>query len=223
MKPVIGITPTTDGEKYRINHEYCDAVIKSGGTPVILPYDIENIDEILLSVDAVLLSGGGDIHSQFYGEELHGLAKDIHKERDEFEIGLCHSALQLNKPLLCICRGMQVLNVATGGTIIQHIAAHSQKQDKSIATQEIKVVKNTPLYDIFKKQQIMVNSLHHQAVFKLGTDIEVCAEFSDGIIEAIYHKGAKFALGVQWHPESMIDSAEQQKIFDAFVKSAEVD
>lgn len=219
MRPVIGITPVSDGDKYRIKHDYCGAVIKSGGTPVILPYDIQNIGELLLSVDAVLLSGGGDVHARFYNEELHGLAKDVDEVRDEFEIALCNGALKLNKPLLCICRGMQVLNVAAGGTLIQHIAGHSQKQERHMATQEIVIKKNTPLYNIFKKNRIMVNSLHHQALLHLGDCIEPCAESSDGIIKAIYCRDVKFALGVQWHPEAMIEDEEQQKIFDRFIKA----
>ncbi len=216
MKKFILIVPSNDNEKFFINKHYINN-IKSFNIPYyICDYNIKNIDYNLIG--GILLTGGGDIEPTFYNEEKHIKTNDIYIERDMFEICLLKEALERRIPTLAICRGMQVMNVAFGGNLIQHIEGHSQKEDKSIATHYVNIKKKSILYNILKKDIIRVNSVHHQIVNKVAKNFNVCAT-CENIVEAIeYNDNNLFFIGVQWHPEALNDEYNK-KIFTYFVKN----
>ncbi len=217
MKPFILISPSFDNSisKYTLNKFYTEAIVKSGGIPLIVPYEsISYIDEILDKVDGIVLSGGGDIHARFFNEELDEKASFIYEFRDEFEIKLCQNALERDMPIFCICRGVQLLNVAIGGTLKQHIDGHVNATDD--LTHKIDVVPNSYFTELFGKESFVVNSIHHQALRDISENVEVLA-YSNDIIEAIRLKDKKFVVGVQYHPERTYENVESKKLFDAFV------
>ncbi len=222
MKPVIAITPNFNKPKntFTLNKDYADAIIKAEGVPYIPAYyDEKHIEEILSRCQGLILSGGGDIHARFFAQELHPKANSVNTERDIFELRLCLAALERNFPMLCICRGMQVLNVALGGDILQHIEGHSFR--KPSKTHAINVNKNTRLHEIFQCDKIQVNSRHHQSVGLPGKSIKITGFSEDGIVEAIEFEKAGFCIGLQWHPETMVKNHDQQLLpFKALVDYA---
>ncbi|MCS7385251.1 MAG: gamma-glutamyl-gamma-aminobutyrate hydrolase family protein [archaeon GB-1867-005] len=235
MKPIIGITCSYDWNKgyFRLNRAYVTAIERAGGVPIILPsISPDNIREIVGIVDGVLLSGGVDIDPHLYGEKpIHKMGK-IDPDRDLFEIELTKEVLRRELPLLAICRGIQVLNVAAGGTLYQDIESQVKGSIKhkwhtpsgldappSYPTHIVKIKAGSMLHKIFGKQELRVNSFHHQAVKDVGKKFIATAWAEDEVIEAIEYTGSSFILGVQWHPEWMMNS-EMMKIFEEFVKRA---
>lgn len=235
MKPIIGITCSYDWNKgyFRINRAYVTAIERAGGVPIILPsISPDNVREIVGIVDGVLLSGGVDIDPHLYGEKpIHKMGK-IDPDRDLFEIELTKEVLRRELPLLAICRGIQVLNVAAGGTLYQDIESQVKGSIKhkwhtpsgldappSYPTHIVKIKAGSMLHKIFGKQELRVNSFHHQAVKDVGKKFIATAWAEDEVIEAIEYTGSSFILGVQWHPEWMMNS-EMMKIFEEFVKRA---
>ncbi len=221
MKPFILISPSFDDSisKYTLNKFYTEAIEKSGGIPLLIPYEsINYIDEILDKVDGVVLSGGGDIHAKFFNEELDEKAGFINVFRDEFEIKLCQKALERDIPILCICRGVQLLNVANGGSLKQHIDGHVNSTDDLMHS--IKIVENSYFDKLFGELEFEVNSIHHQALKTVCDNVEILA-YSDNIIEAIKLKDKKFVVGVQYHPERIYGKVESKILFDEFVKQCE--
>lgn len=226
MKPLIGITPNIrKSGKFAIHKSYAAGVTNAGGLPVILPYNPENAKDYLQNISGLILSGGGDVDPCHFGEEKHPLTGSINADRDSFELTLCRLALEMDMPVLGICRGSQVLNVARGGTLVQHIDHHRCARDPKLPhvrwqTYFHSVKLQGKLREVVGKDEIQVNSIHHQVVGKLGTDVYVNASAGD-ITEAIEVKGKKFALGVQWHPEALAGIDENNAaIFEAFVKAA---
>lgn len=223
MKPFILVTPSFNengnNSKYMLNNYYTKAVLDSGGIPLLTPYEnIEFVDEILDKVSGLILSGGGDIHSSFFNEELDERACYINEIRDEFEINLCLKAIERNMPILAICRGCQLLNVALGGNIHQHIDGHVDPQDDDL-THKISVVENSLFDRLYDNKTFNVNSIHHQCIDKYSDDIEILA-YCDDIIEGIRLKNKKFIVGVQYHPERIYNKTKESKIlFDEFIKS----
>jgi len=235
LKPIIGITCSYDWNKgyFRLNRAYVTAIERAGGVPIILPsISPDNIREIVGIVDGVLLSGGVDIDPHLYGEKpIHKMGK-IDPDRDLFEIELTKEVLRRELPLLAICRGIQVLNVAAGGTLYQDIESQVKGSIKhkwhtpsgldappSYPTHIVKIKAGSMLHKIFGKQELRVNSFHHQAVKDVGKKFIATAWAEDEVIEAIEYTGSSFILGVQWHPEWMMNS-EMMKIFEEFVKRA---
>ncbi len=220
MKPLILITPTYDKDisKYMLNDFYSKAVFKSGGIPLISTYENkDNIDEILGKIDGIVLSGGGDIHSKFFYEELDEKSRGINILRDEFEVELCKTAIERDIPLFCICRGIQVLNVAIGGKIFQHIEGHFEENNDDLM-HEIEVMPNSYFQELFTHNKFMVNSIHHQAVDVCTESVEILAK-SGEITEAIKLKDRKFVVGVQYHPERIYENSESKILFDEFVNA----
>lgn len=224
MLPVIGITPDYDSisNKFRIHEDYVSAVIDAGGYPIML-FAQETIPTF---IDGIIFSGGGDIDPLLFDEEPLKESGEISPLRDSFEISLCKLAIQNKLPILGICRGMQVLNIALGGTIYQDISVqtnstlkHSQQAPRSYGTHSIEVKNHTLLSSLWEKEKTTVNSFHHQAVALLGDGFQICAKSQDGLTEAIEHTKNPFTLGVQWHPEAM-KTKEQKKLFYAFIKAA---
>ena len=226
MRPLIGITPNIrKSNKFVLHKSYTSGVIDAGGLPIILPYSTENAKEYLQNVSGLILSGGGDIDPVHYNEDVHPKTEPPNAARDEFELTLCRLALEMDIPLLGICRGSQVLNTACGGILIQHIDNHRcardpQQPNLCWQTYLHSVKLQGKLREIIGKDEIRVNSIHHQVVGKPGTDVYINAITDDEIIEAIEVKGKKFALGVQWHPEALAGSDKNHAaIFEAFVNA----
>lgn len=228
MKPIIGVTLDWDKGVYQVNETYIKAIIEAGGIPVCLPYvEEEDGDQIIHAIDGLLLTGGGDIHPFFFGEEPKPKLGKVITNRDEREIQWTKLALQRNIPIFGICRGLQILNVALGGTIYQDIYAeykgelllHTQTCPRNEAFHFVALQEKSKLKQILKSEKIKVNSFHHQALKDVAKDLEVVGTASDGIIEAVEHKSYPFCIGVQWHPEAFaIEGMEQSKtLFQAFI------
>ncbi|MDE6873803.1 MAG: gamma-glutamyl-gamma-aminobutyrate hydrolase family protein [Lachnospiraceae bacterium] len=229
-KPVIGVMPQYSAESGRImvTANYFHAVRQAGGIPVLLPLFSEcfDIEGILDRFDGFLFPGGPDINPLLFGEETLPECGNIVPERDTLELGLMSGILRSGKPVFGICRGIQVMNVALGGTLFQDIPSqtgeqkvgHYQKAGNAVLTHSVRVEKNTLLYDIVKKERITVNSFHHQSCKILGEGLVLNASAADGIIEAAALKNHRFFLGVQWHPEHLygLDDA-MTKVWDTFV------
>lgn len=206
--------------------DYTRAIEKSGGCPVILPVmkNYDNINPILEKIDGILFTGGTDIAPKFYGEmPSHGLG-EIVPPRDEQEIRLAKKVLlEMDIPVLGICRGIQVLNVAMGGSVYQDIISKGFKlhftptKCRNAAAHTVKVEPDTLLADISGAKELSVNSFHHQAVKDLALGLIPAAMSDDGLVEAFTMEGNRYVLAVQWHPEMMYDNDEQQKIFHSFV------
>jgi len=221
-RPVIGITGNYEDLACKLGKGYYQSVIAAGGVPLIIPpsADKDVLMNTLDHIDALILSGGGDINPLYAGEEpvpgLHG----INQERDLPELLITRLAYNRQLPMLGICRGIQTLAVALGGKVCQDITAtvkHSQDADRSEPTHSVNVVEDSTLFNIYKEQRLMVNSFHHQAVEDAGSKFRVVATALDGIVEAIESAEMKSILGVQWHPECMDDG---QPLFQWLVGEA---
>jgi putative glutamine amidotransferase len=236
-RPVIGILASIlsmqsphslSQERDYINHEYVTSILKADAVPVLLPIlnQREAIRRQVELVDGILISGGYDVYPLLYGEEPHIRLEGICPERDEYEIEVIKIADQLKKPILGICRGLQILNVAFGGTLYQDLSLyeqkidiqHSQKSRLDIPFHTVDLIPNTKLCEIFGESFIVTNSSHHQAVKKLAPGFIVNAKAKDQLIEGIEKPDSPFVLGVQWHPEMMTERHPiMMKLFNAFV------
>lgn len=228
MKVLIGVSCGRDINTNRlfVNQDYLKALRAFGAFPLILDMDFISKEELSL-LDGVLLTGGGDVDPLFFKEEpLYNLGF-IDPIRDNFEIKLTRACLYLKIPLLGICRGMQIINIAAGGDIYQDIYTqkkdsfdHQQKSERGFSSHSVEIVEGTLLEDILGAREIRVNSFHHQAVKNIGLNFKVSANSKDNLAEALEGKEDNFVLGVQWHPEAMWkDDIFSQKIFQAFIKS----
>lgn len=229
MKPTIGITCSVDEDSARLNDAYYRALEGAGAVPVLIPAysDSENILELVGLLDGVLFSGGVDLDPHSYGEEpIKGLGQ-ITPNRDEIEIKLCQQFFKLKKPIFGICRGIQLINVALGGSLYQDIYSqrqnvlkHSQDAPSYHPTHKIHLIENTFIHSVFQKSEILVNSFHHQAIKNLAPVLKATAHSEDNVIEAVENTDMdSFVLGVQWHPERMFQKyREQARLFEAFVE-----
>ena len=211
--------------------DYLASVEQAGARPRVLEVT-ESPRKVLAEVDGVLLTGGGDVDPVFYGEDRHPLTHDAEPGRDEFEIDLARRAMADGVPLLAICRGAQVLNVAAGGTLVQDIPSavdrdlgHSITEPKDQPCHDIEIVTGTRLSAVLGARMdagcsCRVNSRHHQSVGRPGDGLIVRARAGDGVIEAIEKPDAAFCIGVQWHPENFWQSGEFSPLFEAFVRAA---
>ena len=211
-----------------VNRSYVDSIVRAKGIPTIIPIieDEEIIKKMLESVDGIIMTGGVDVHPFRFNEEPIEKIGTISAERDDFDFTVMKYAAEMNKPILGICRGIQVINVYFGGTLIQDIPSqrssnilHSQTAEYHVATHKIQIVKDSIIYDMLGENS-EVNSFHHQAIDKLDKDFKVTATAKDGIVETIeYKKKDSFILGIQWHPELMsAKNVKMQNIFDMFVE-----
>ncbi|MCY0881427.1 MAG: gamma-glutamyl-gamma-aminobutyrate hydrolase family protein, partial [Firmicutes bacterium] len=235
MRPIIGITVARETKKGSAPREvvrttYVDAVQKSGGIPCLLP-NLLTSGELLQHCDGLLLTGGGDFSPQTYAQEMNGTLRDsISVERDETELALIAQANRLDMPIFGICRGIQAMVIAEGGSLIQDIPStfphssilHKQVQPREIPTHSVSVtMPESRLRRLVAKDRLIVNSFHHQAVDVLPERFVVTAQADDGIIEAVEALGERFYLGVQWHPEDLAPTIDwAQALFDDFVAQA---
>ncbi len=218
MRPHIGITSgIDDANLVNIHKNYCLAVSEAGGIPVVLPslYGGKEtvagwVKEITGRLDGLLLGGGGDIDPVYFEEEPLVETGQINAERDLFELSLARLALDLNLPVLAICRGMQVLNIVAGGDIWQDIhlgfknpIKHFQQAPRWYSTHTITVAGGSLLHDCLGRRLLRVNSFHHQAVRRIAPGFKVCARTVDGVVEGIESTLHDFVLGVQFHPEHL--------------------
>jgi putative glutamine amidotransferase len=223
--PVIGVTRCSRLE------DYLASVEQSGARARVLEVS-ESPRALIDTLDGVILTGGGDVDPVLYGEERHPTVEDAEPGRDEFEIDLARRAMAGDMPLLAICRGAQVLNVAAGGTLVQDIPSavktdlsHSVKDPRNCLAHPIQITRGSRLHNALGAAvdaacTCRVNSRHHQSVGQLGTQLVASAVAPDGVIEAIEAPHATFCVGVQWHPENFWRTGEFRPLFDAFVEAA---
>ena len=209
-RPVIGITGNYEDLTCKLGRGYYQSVVEAGGVPVVIPpvADKHVIINTLEHIDALILSGGGDINPLWAGEEPSPRLHGINQERDLPELLIARLAYNRQIPMLGICRGIQTLATAFGGKVSQDICdvatvKHSQDADRSEATHSVTIEQDSTLFNIYKEDKLMVNSFHHQAVAEAGDKFRVVAKSADGIVEAMESAEFKSILGVQWHPECL--------------------
>ena len=240
LRPLIGITAFTTHHAefphiplYALTQKYVSAVESAGGAPVILPPGLEDdsLRAIFGRIDGLLLSGGGDVDPACYGEAPHPTLTGLSAERDRIELALARLAANQDKPLLTICRGIQVLNVALGGSLVQDIPSQlpgsltHMFDQKTVArekiTHRVAVAPETQLRQVLGADQAGVNSWHHQSIKQLAPGLRIAASAPDGVIEAVEMPGHRYTIGVQWHPEWLYDrQPEMKRLFEALVQAA---
>jgi putative glutamine amidotransferase len=246
MSAVIGVTASLRedvdavaqrplGRFVRADLDYVEGVVGAGGVPVVFPPvgGARGAQVLLGGIDGLLLSGGSDLHPSYYGEEAVPELGVTIPERDAFEMSLVEQALRRGIPIFGICRGMQVLNVALGGTLYQDLPSqmdhsvllgHRQETPKWQPTHEVDVDGGSQVAGIMGTGELKVNSYHHQAVKDLATGLVAVAQAPDGVVEAVEWRdlSQRWLVGVQWHAEAMRDvGPEHRKLFEAHVAAAE--
>lgn len=235
-RPVIGISSSIiidssgDFAGYRrsyVNTDYISSVIKNGGLPLIIPFneDEEVIRQQMELADGLLLSGGQDVSPMHYGQEPSQRIGDTFPERDLYEYRLIREAMRAQKPILGICRGIQILNTYFKGTLYQDLShidgdilKHNQQRFPRQVTHRAYLEEGTRLRELFGVDRLMVNSFHHQALHELGEGLKISARASDGVIEGVEKPDYPFLLAVQWHPEMLHESCtEMNKLFQSFI------
>lgn len=229
-KPIIGITSSYNEGRYCLFTTYSSAISSQGGIPLIIPFtsDADTVEQIVDICDGILLSGGADIDPKFYGEEIYNDTVVVGKFRDEFELLTFSLARRKNKPIMAICRGMQLINVALGGSLYQDLPSqyesdiiHAQPAPKTEPWHSVNTVKDTPLYRLAKSEVMTANSFHHQAVKRLGDGLVPMAYADDGIVEAMYCEGDEYVRAYQWHPERLYTIDENNRlIFRDFINAS---
>ncbi len=233
--PLIGVsTSITVGaspERAYVNSTYLHAVQQAGAVPVPLPPQLSaaSLQRLGAELDGLLLTGGGDMDPALWGEAPHPKLYDVAPSRDTLETSALHLALGRSLPVLAVCRGLQVLNVALGGTLYQDVATepgtqlpHSQKEPRDQPTHKVKVASGSRLAETLGADELEVNSMHHQAIHRLGRGLTAVAWAPDQLVEgAEWDDPARFVLGVQWHPEELVGHSEPaRRLFSALVAAA---
>jgi len=237
--PLVGIPSRSDQTSrsstpiFTQNRAYVEAVTAAGGAPVLIPLNLNEraLRAIYERLDGLLLAGGGDLDAKHYGEAIHEKCGQVDEARDVVELTLARWSLAEGLPVLGLCRGIQVLNVAAGGTLYQDIASlmpcslkhHDLGPDHSrkYLAHQVTINGDSRLAAILGQSQVGVNSMHHQTVKDLAPGFRVVARAPDGVIEAIEGHDHPFALAVQWHPEELVEDAPpMRRLFEEFVSVA---
>jgi len=227
-RPVVGITTYVTPAKWSyweldaalVPADYVRAVERAGGRALLIPPSDDGVDETLDAVDGLVFSGGADLDPTLYGQEAHPETFGVHEERDRSELALLEGALARDMPVLAICRGSQVLNVARGGDLVQHLpdVVGDEKHKHTpgtFADHDVDLEPGTKLAAVLG-DRAPVKSHHHQGFGKVGAGLRVAAHADDGTIEAVEDPAQRFALGVLWHPEA----GEDVKLFEGLVAAA---
>ena len=230
IKPLIGIGTDillTEGERDRafVYTTYCEAVRRAGAIPLLIPPQPENVDELLSRIDGLLLAGGFDCDPAAYGEEPHPTVETMDTRRQSNDLALAEAARKHDVPTLGICLGLQVMNVAAGGKLIQDIASQhdtdiehaSIPEDR--ARHDVIIEKGTKLASMVPAAELNVNSSHHQAIRDVGEGLRVNAHAPDGIVEGLEDPRHPFYVGVQWHPEDMTGEESASMLFHKFIEA----
>jgi putative glutamine amidotransferase len=228
VRPVIGITSYAEQARWGVWEApaaliplaYVSAIERAGGRPLLVPPSEDGIEETLAVLDGLLFSGGSDIDPDTYGAEAHPETNGVRPERDQAELALLEAALVRDMPVLAVCRGSQVLNVALGGDLVQHlpeVVGHEQHKHTPgvFADHDVEVLPGTKLQALVG-DHAPVKSHHHQGYGRIGDGLREAARAEDGTVEAIEDPERRFALGVLWHPEEGEDAA----LFEALVEEA---
>jgi putative glutamine amidotransferase len=218
-------------ERATLNGSYLRAVEAAGAAPVMVApqFGLETIESLMAGVAGLVLTGGGDVSPELYGEGPHTAASGISRERDAMELEALRVALDRQMPVLAICRGMQVLNVAMGGSLYQDLPTqcpsavnHAQTSDgvtaRGATTHDVSVEEGSRLAGVLGGTLLGTNSMHHQAVRQPGDGVVVAAWARDGVVEGLEMPGERWVMGVQWHPEELVATQEHaRRLFAAFV------
>ena len=231
MRPVVGIT-LGDGDEpgvHAMREDYVRSVEQADAVPVVLPpVSPGDVPSLLDRLDGVLLSGGVDVDPALYGQAPHPKLRRVNRRRDDFELALTREALRRDVPILAICRGHQVLNVATGGTLVQDVPSlikgaveHDGSGPRWRHAHWVEVTAPSRLREILGRDALPVNSIHHQAVDRVGEGLVVSARCpEDGVVEGLELPGRRFVVSVQWHPESFWNRPDSfQPLFDAHAEA----
>jgi len=213
--------------RYVSPQAYADAVLSAGGDPVFLPYTPEDrVSRVLDFADALVLSGGDfDVPPDYYGEEPHPKLGRIVRARSDFERALLLGALRRDTPVLAVCGGMQLLNALRGGTLVQDLSlrpntqVHEQPNNRAEPSHPVTVKEGSRLAQLTGKDQLEVNSTHHQVLGHVAPDLKASAVAPDGVVEAIEDPGRRFVLGIQWHPE-LLGTPVQLRLYEGLVDAA---
>ncbi len=234
-KPLIGITTRngkdSDGHPTTtLQHSYSNAVLQAGGIPMPIPSMLPADDflDLYSRLDGILFSGGGDVSLEYFNGSDHPRIGEVDEKRDTTEITLMRTAVQDKKPLLGICRGAQVMNVALGGTLYTHIidqlkGAIDHDYPGSLRrtiVHPVNVDESSRAAEIFGETLLHVNSLHHQGLKDIAPGLKVAGYAPDGLPEVVELSDHPYAVGVQWHPEWLTDQPAMQRLFKSFVKAA---
>ena len=231
MKPVIGVMPLWDElrDSLWMLPGYLDGISQAGGLPLIFPFtsDEEEISQLMDRCDGFLLTGGHDVSPDIYGEDPLPQLQECCRKRDDMELIVLRKAVEQDKSVLGICRGLQFINAALGGTLYQDLPTqrpsgveHHQSGAYDAPTHDVDLVADSPLCRYLGKTSMKVNSYHHQGVKDLADSLSVMGTAPDGLTEALYRPSSRFLWAVQWHPEFMFRTdADSREIFRAFVES----
>ena len=228
MKPVIGMLSVVNENKIAsVAHTYADAIEAAGGLPLLLPYVTldETFAEFAARCDGFLFTGGADLDPKHYGEQTKPTCGTIQPYRDELELRAFEKIFATGKPIMGICRGVQTINVALGGTLYQDIPTevetamvHQQTQGQFEFSHSVNVLPATPLHGLVGTDRMCANSFHHQSIKDLGRGLKLAALADDGVVEAVYLEGDRYLRAYQWHPERLWRGSEQNKVlFDDFI------
>lgn len=232
-KPFIGILPHLNTEKmdYLVRSGYLDAVMETGGIPIMFPptLDGDTVRQLTHICSGFIFAGGQDVAPALYGEAPLPECGETLPDRDKAEGMVLEIALHENKPILGICRGEQFINVYLGGTLYQDIPSqigseltHNQPSAEGEPIHEVVIEHDSPLFSLLERERLPVNSYHHQAIKSLAPDLKVMARATDGLIESFYMPEKRFLWAVQWHPELTFYSDENgQKLFAAFMQAVQ--
>ncbi|MDR0322733.1 MAG: gamma-glutamyl-gamma-aminobutyrate hydrolase family protein [Treponema sp.] len=232
-KPLIGVVPLWDEEKDSLwmLPGYMDGIEQAGGLPVMLPLttDRSSLEQICRTVDGLLFTGGQDVAPSLYREEKTKYCGEICPQRDKMEaVLLSLFVMEMDKPAFGICRGIQFFNALLGGTLYQDLPAqfkgapklhHHQKKPYDKPSHKVKIKTGSPLHILLGADEIDVNSCHHQGVKELSKELVCMATAEDGLVEAVFVPGRRFAWAVQWHPEYSLNDEYSQKLFLSFVNA----
>jgi len=230
MKPLIGITSrfSSENKRYNLPDAYAKAIQRNGGTPIVIPplYEAE-YQQLYESVDGVLFTGGPDVDPILYGEEPLPKQGGIEPMRDDFEFKLAKIALDGPKPVFGICRGLQVLNAAAGGTLIQDIGSqvddplkHRQEAKAWYGTHHVRLEQGSTLHRLYGKDKVLTNTFHHQACKDPAPGFTATGWAGDNVVEVLEIESEPWKLCVQWHPEHM-DNEDMNKLFQAFIHACQ--